>query len=69
MILGETWRLLARKYIAYDVPDEMAACFNCGVVRCPDSRYETCPYRLARAAALRATDGGTEAARLSMRNS
>ena len=50
---NEVWRALARKYIVYDIPDEMAACFDCSVVRCSNEQYESCPNRLAEAAALR----------------
>jgi hypothetical protein len=53
MILDETWRALAKRYIVYDVPDEMAACFDCDVVQCPHDRYEFCPNRLALVAALK----------------
>ena len=53
-MLSEVWRALARKYIVYDVPDEMAACFDCNVAQCTNDRYETCCYRLTYAAALRA---------------
>ena len=53
MMLSEAWRALVRKYIVYDIPDEMAACFDCNVARCSDERYESCPNRLAEAAALR----------------
>jgi hypothetical protein len=52
---SEVWRALVRKYIVYDVPDEMAACFDCHVVHCSNSKYETCSERLANAAALGAT--------------
>src|SRR5689334_11901105 len=45
-MLSEVWRALARKYIVYDVPDEMAACFDCNVAQCTNDRYETCCYRL-----------------------
>jgi hypothetical protein len=55
-MLSEDWRALARKYIAYDVFDEMAACFRCDRVRCPDSKYEMCPERLAQAAASKASE-------------
>ena len=37
------------------VPDEMAACLDCGAVQCLNSKYETCPDRLAEVAVLRAT--------------
>ena len=53
-MLNENWRALARKYIAYDVFDEMAACFHCDRVRCPDSKYEMCSERLTQAAASKA---------------
>jgi hypothetical protein len=53
-MLTETWRTLVRKYIVYDVPDEMAACFDCDVAFCPDEKYRTCAYRLACGAATRA---------------
>ncbi len=53
-MLSEMWRSFVRRYIVYDIPDEMAACFDCDAVRCPDEKYETCPNRLAQAAALRA---------------
>lgn len=59
-MLSEVWRALIRKYIVYDVPDEMAACFDCDAVQCPNEKYEACPNRLAHAAALkaaRAADG------------
>ena len=52
-MLSEVWRALARKYLVYDVPDEMVACFDCDVVQCPNDKYETCPSRVAVAAALK----------------
>jgi hypothetical protein len=48
-MLSEQWRMLARKYIVYDIPLEMAACFDCGAARCPNAMYQTCLARLARA--------------------
>jgi hypothetical protein len=42
-VLSEVWRALARKYIVHGIPDEMAACFDCDVVRCPNDKYEACP--------------------------
>jgi hypothetical protein len=54
-MLSPDWRALARKYVAYDVFDEMAACFRCDRVRCPDNQYEICPERVAQAAALKAS--------------
>jgi hypothetical protein len=53
-MLGGTWRSLVRRHIIYDISDEMVACFDCNVWRCPDDRYETCADRLPRAAELRA---------------
>ena len=50
-MLGEAWRTLLRKHIVYDIPDEMAACFDCDTRRCPDEKYFTCPVRLALVAA------------------
>ena len=55
VMLGEAWRALARRHIVYDVPDEMAACFDCDVVRCPDDRYASCAKRLAFTGALQAS--------------
>jgi len=46
-MLGEAWRTLLKKHIVYDIPDEMAACFDCHIVRCPDEKYSCCPLRLA----------------------
>jgi hypothetical protein len=54
-MLTETWRALARRYVVYDIPDEMAACFDCNAAICPDDKYRTCPYRLAGCAALGAS--------------
>ncbi len=53
-MLSEVWRSLVRRYIVYDIPEEMDACFDCEAVQCPDEKYETCPKRLAQAAELRA---------------
>jgi hypothetical protein len=52
-MFSEVWRTLVRKYIVYDVPDEMAACFDCNAVHCSNDKYETCPERLATVAAMR----------------
>ena len=59
-MLSEGWRALVRKYIVYDVPDEMAACFDCNAVQCPNEKYETCPNRLAHATALKAARAADE---------
>jgi hypothetical protein len=40
------------KHIVADVPEAMSACLDCGVVQCVDSKWETCPNRLAREAGL-----------------
>jgi hypothetical protein len=48
---SETWRMLIRRFIAHDIPDDMAACFECDVTWCPNERFETCTRRLMRAAA------------------
>jgi hypothetical protein len=50
-MLDETWRKLLRRFIAHDIPDDMAACFECDVRWCPNERFETCTRRLTRAAA------------------
>jgi len=55
-MFSETWRTLVRKYIVYDVPEEMAACFDCHVARCSNERFEICPTRLAALAGMRAAD-------------
>jgi hypothetical protein len=54
-MLNERWRALVRKYVVYDVPDEMAACFDCHVSHCSNDEYEMCPRRLARLAEMNAT--------------
>ena len=59
-MLSEGWRALVRKYIVYDVPDEMAACFDCNAVQCPNEKYETCPNRLVHAAASKAARAADE---------
>ena len=58
-MLGEAWRVLARRFIVYDVPDEMAACFGCDVTRCPDDKYAACVTRLAHVAAQRVPENRT----------
>jgi hypothetical protein len=54
-MLREAWRAFVSKHIVAHVPDEMAACLDCGVVQCLNSKYETCPSRLAEVAELRDT--------------
>ena len=48
-MLSQEWRTLARRYIVHDIPDEIAACFDCDLVACRNARCETCAVRLARA--------------------
>jgi hypothetical protein len=55
-MFSEAWRTLVRKYIVYDVPHEMAACFDCHTARCSNDQYETCPTRLATVAAMSAAE-------------
>ena len=38
---NDAWRKLLRRFIAYDVPDDMAACFDCDEARCPDEQFAT----------------------------
>nr|WP_294544596.1 hypothetical protein [uncultured Rhodopila sp.] len=40
------------KYIAADVPDALSACLDCGFVQCLNEKWDSCPNRLAREAAL-----------------
>jgi hypothetical protein len=46
------------KHIVADVPDAFAACLDCGFVQCLNATWETCPNRLAHAAALHAMHAG-----------
>ena len=41
------------RYVVDDVPDELSACLDCGRVECAESKFQSCPNRLARAAALK----------------
>ena len=52
-MLGKMW-LFLKKQIVTDAPDELSACLDCGVSECREGRFQTCPNRLARAAALKA---------------
>jgi hypothetical protein len=51
------------RQIVTDVPDEIAACMECGVDQCVEAKFRNCPNRLARVAALKAmrTDGNQQA--------
>ena len=48
-MLSEEWRHLVRKFVVYDIPPDMAACFDCDVTRCPNAIFETCQRRLEQA--------------------
>jgi hypothetical protein len=50
-MLGSLWRAFRRQIVA-DVPDAMAACFDCKVPQCSNEQFKTCPYRLTREARL-----------------
>jgi hypothetical protein len=45
-------------HIVAEVPDALSACLDCGFVECPNEKWENCPNRLARAAALGAMHAG-----------
>jgi hypothetical protein len=45
------------KHIVADVPDALSACLDCGFAECLTKKWDTCPNRLARAAALCAMHG------------
>jgi hypothetical protein len=49
-------RLLAflTRHIVTEVPDEIAACIDCGAIQCVEGKFRNCPNRLARVAALKA---------------
>jgi hypothetical protein len=47
-------RRFYRRNVVADVPDELSACLDCGRVECAESKWQSCPNRLARAAALKA---------------
>jgi hypothetical protein len=51
------------KQIVTEVPDEIAACMECGAIQCVEGKFRKCPNRLARVAALKAmrTDGDHQA--------
>jgi hypothetical protein len=53
-------RTFIREHLVDEVPDEMSACLDCGAIQCRDGRYEDCPNRLARAAALKALHPAAE---------
>jgi hypothetical protein len=47
-------RGLFSRHVIAEVPEELSACLNCGVLQCSQERWVTCPHRLAEAAALKA---------------
>jgi hypothetical protein len=51
------------RHIVAEVPDEIAACMECGVIQCVEGKFRNCPNRLARVTALKAmrTAGGQQA--------
>jgi hypothetical protein len=51
-MLTERRRALVRRYMKYDLPDEMAACFDCDMEPCQYDRYANCARRIAHAADL-----------------
>ena len=34
-MLSEKWRYLVRKFVVYDIPPDMAACFDCNANSVP----------------------------------
>lgn len=62
-MLRQAWRRLIKRHIVDAVPDEMAACLDCGETVCPREKYQTCQYRLRfaesyRQARVHGTNGG-----------
>jgi hypothetical protein len=53
------WRFFGRHIVA-DVPDELAACLECGEVQCVEGKFRNCPNRLARVASLKALRMGAD---------
>jgi hypothetical protein len=47
-------RTFIMRQIVDDVPADMDGCLDCGAVQCVDQKYNTCQYRLAREATLKA---------------
>ncbi|MBS0640535.1 MAG: hypothetical protein U1E70_07505 [Acetobacteraceae bacterium] len=45
------WRYVKNQVVA-DLPNEFAACADCGARICPDARFRSCRRRLAEAAWL-----------------
>ncbi len=55
-MFAQIWAFLIG-HISDDVPDEIAACMECGAVQCTEGKFRRCPNRLARVAALKALRG------------
>jgi|tagenome__1003787_1003787.scaffolds.fasta_scaffold20337205_1 hypothetical protein len=49
-------RTFIEKHIIAEVPPELSACLDCGFEQCLNEKWETCPNRLAHAAALTARE-------------
>jgi len=47
-------RAFLTRQIVTEVPDEIAACMECGAIQCVEGKFRNCPNRLARVAALKA---------------
>jgi hypothetical protein len=45
-------RAYLTRHIVTEVPNEIAACMECGAVQCVEGKFRNCPNRLARVAAL-----------------
>lgn len=52
-MLRKLW-IYVREQLVAEVPDEMSACLDCGAIQCLAGKFDNCPTRLARAAALQA---------------
>jgi hypothetical protein len=53
-MIGKLIRNFIKRHAVDEVPDEMSACQECRELQCLNDRYQTCPNRLAEAAALTA---------------
>jgi hypothetical protein len=49
-------RSFVETYIVAEVPHDMSACLDCGAIHCANDTFQACPYRLTRAAGLKARD-------------
>jgi hypothetical protein len=55
---SEAWRKLLRRFIRHDIPEDMAACFDCDETSCPEARFAACSVRLARVAVTEGSADG-----------